>query len=152
MSITRVCNIIRDGDVEELKEYLKYKNPLNDKWHIYASIESANSEMCNFVIKQIKQNYVNVYKKLCETPDIFFFLLDSKEFKEHKMLSLGKVLLNYFPKPDVNRYNSTSIMLVEKEEKRKNINRVFELAKCVKRKGKYDCVNRDICQTIYEFL
>lgn len=152
MSIMHISNIIREGDVDELKDYLRYSNCLNDKWYVYAAIESKNPEMCNYVLKQIKQNSKEVYNNLCNVPDTLFFLLDSKELKEKLLLSMVKVLLTYVPKPAVKTYSSFGIKLFEKEEQKKNMIRVFEIAKCAKRFGKYECINKDICQTIYDYL
>jgi len=104
-------------------------------------------------IKMMQEVFQTDKSLLKNSGNSFFFLLDSMDYKPlSKRVACAKVLLKYYKEP---LHDSETINEIKRIEKEKNIKRVNELMLCLKHsdeKGKYNCVNSDICEIIYKFL
>lgn len=147
------CKVITSGDVEELKYHLNtkfgtYKNVLSDKWYVYAAIDSGETMMVDFLLKTISKKLLEYFY---EFPDILFFMTDSHDDEIIKDF-VGVFMKHNINRPKVADIESPTIKIYDYIKNEENKNRVFEVAKCAKNLGKYDCVNSDVCEKIFSFL
>jgi hypothetical protein len=109
---------------------------------IYNAIETLDVQRLDFLLKHCQIKNIS--------GDAYFFMIDSHE--EHPLkerIACVRVLLKYYKEPI---HNSCTINEIKKIEKKKNINRVYSLLLCIKQKGRYDCMNSDVCEIICAFL
>ncbi len=113
---------------------------------LYKALERLDIKMMEEVFQADKDLLKN-------SGNTFFFLLDSMDHKPlSKRVACAKVLLKYYKEP---LHDSETINEIKRIEKEKNIKRVNDLMLCLKNsgdKGKYECMNIDICELIYKFL
>lgn len=123
------------------KRYIK-KICKESPFAIYNAIETLDSRRLDYLLKHTLTKNIS--------GDAYFFMIDSQDdiSLEYK-LECARILLKYYNEPI---HNSCSINEIKRIEKKQNLDRINILLLCVRYKGKYDCINSDVCEIIYSFL
>ena len=126
-----ISKLIKEGDLFELKQYLKTSFNKFTKWNTYDAVYSLEPKMIDFVFSKSKERNL--------TGDVYFFIIDNADVNINVKIKCAEILLKYYP-----TFTKSSVIdEMNRRESVKNEKRVGVLL---------NTLNDDVCFIIKSFL